>query len=204
VGAHHDDLEVSIGGSIRKWADEGHNIFSVILTNSKWTSPDGILCRGDEDILLQNTNAANVLGYTPIHIHEVNALELEFNDKTVARLLKVIAEKKIDMLITIWQHDANPDHQSAARIALAASRKIPRILLTKISWNSVPQVFNPSFFVDISNTLDKKIESIKCYPGEYKRTGDLWEKQIRANADIYGLESNCRYAEAFEIVRYLY
>ena len=31
VGAHHDDLEVSMGGSAKRWTDEGHHLFSAIL-----------------------------------------------------------------------------------------------------------------------------------------------------------------------------
>ena len=41
VGAHHDDLELSCGGSVKKWVADGHKVFSIILTSSAWTGPDG-------------------------------------------------------------------------------------------------------------------------------------------------------------------
>jgi LmbE family N-acetylglucosaminyl deacetylase len=89
-------------------------------------------------------------------------------------------------------------------MAFAASRKIPRILTTRISWNSVPQAYKPNFFVDVTDGLDVKIEALKCYKSEFMRRGADWEKYIRSSAVIYGLESGYSLAEAFEVVRYGY
>ncbi|MGV2336643.1 MAG UNVERIFIED_CONTAM: hypothetical protein LVR18_21900 [Planctomycetaceae bacterium] len=50
LGAHHDDLEVSIGGSVARWTAEGHRVVSAILTDSIWTAP-GVLCIGQPPTL---------------------------------------------------------------------------------------------------------------------------------------------------------
>ena len=50
VGAHHDDLEVSSGGSVKRWVEEGCNVFSAILTDSTWTGPDGIRFRDPQQV----------------------------------------------------------------------------------------------------------------------------------------------------------
>jgi N-acetylglucosamine malate deacetylase 1 len=202
VGAHHDDLEVGIGGSVRKWADQGHKIVSVILTNSKWISPDGHYYRNDEDIDGEHIKSSVQLGYEPISLNICNAMQLKFHDEIVVEIIRILEKYNIDMLVFPWIYDVHPDHRVAGEIALAASRRIPKILMTKISWNSVPQTFNPNYFVNISDYIDIKLEAIKNYSEEYIRVGDLWGKFILSSGTIYGLESNCEYAEGFEIVRF--
>lgn len=204
VGAHHDDLEVSIGASIHKWVSEGNRVVSAILTNSMWKTSEGVLMRSGEKIIEQCAKAAKILGYKPYNLQICNDFELRYDDKIVMELLKIIEAESIDTMITIWPYDAHATHRIASEIALAASRKIPRILTTRISWNSVPQAYKPNFFVDITGHLDAKVEALKCYESEFARRGAAWEKNIRSNASIYGLESGYNLAEAFEVVRYCY
>lgn len=204
IGAHHDDLEVSIGGSVKRWTTEGHKVSSIILTNSRWKMPDGIIARAGEQIIENCEKAADLLGYTPYNLEVCDALELRYDDRIVAEILRIIRHEDTNVLITIWQYDANPDHQTTSRMALAASRRLPRILVTRISMDSVPQAYKPNFYVDITGFLDVKLRAMACYTDEFKRKGLLWEKGARASAAFYGLESNCEAAEVFETVRYVY
>ena len=87
-------------------------------------------------------------------------------------------------------------------IALNASRKIPRVLLTKVSWNSFPGAFDPRFFIDITGRLPLKSQAMKCFEDEYARTGAYWETWSRASAELCGLQAGCEHAEGFEIVKY--
>jgi LmbE family N-acetylglucosaminyl deacetylase len=118
-------------------------------------------------------------------------------------ILNIISKYNIDTLITVWQHDAHTDHRVASKIALAASREIPRVLLTRVSWNSVPFAYKPNYFVDITSQFQSKLDTLKCYKDEFERTGDLWEKFISSQGKLYGLESGCDLAEGFEIVKWL-
>lgn len=204
VGAHHDDLEVSIGGSVRHWADDGHKVYSAILTDSTWAAPDGTRFRDPSEIESYARNAAELLGYTQISLNCCSCFELRYTDDKVIALLKLIDEHMIDTLITISPNDAHPDHRAASEIAINAARKIPRILFTRASWNSYPEGFKPNYFVDITHFLETKCKALKCYEDEYKRTGDLWEKFVRSTATLYGLEAGCPLAEGFEVLKYCY
>ncbi len=204
IGAHHDDLEFSIGASVYRWVREGNRVASAILTNSVWKTSEGILMRSEEKIVEQCAEAAELLGYKPYNLMISNDFELRYDDTIVLELLKIIKAESIDTLIAIWPYDAHPTHRIASEMAFAASRKIPRILTTRISWNSVPQAYKPNFFVDVTDGLDVKIEALKCYKSEFMRRGADWEKYIRSSAVIYGLESGYSLAEAFEVVRYGY
>ena len=69
VGAHRDDLEVSSGGSVKRWVEEGCNVFSAILTDSTWTGPDGIRFRDPQQVESSCQKAARLLGYTQISLN---------------------------------------------------------------------------------------------------------------------------------------
>jgi LmbE family N-acetylglucosaminyl deacetylase len=202
VGAHHDDLEVAIGGSVARWVKEGHKVVSAILTNSIWTSPDGKIHRNKDNITRYTLNAANTLGYLPINLEASPCLQLRCCDELVVKVLKIMTEYSIDTLITISPHDAHPDHRAASEIALNASRRIPKVLLSKVSWNCFPGVFDPRFFIDISEYFDQKIKAMRCFEDEFLRTGEEWEKFARSTGELYGLQAGCKLAEGFEIIRY--
>ena len=204
VGAHHDDLEVSIGGSVSRWVSEGHRVFSAILTDSIWTGPDGKKHRRPEQVEEYTRRAAELLGYTPLNLNLAPCLNLHVCDDHVVRVLQVLSQHAIDMLITISPNDAHPDHRAAAEIALNASRKIPRVLSTRVSWNSYPGGFVPNFFVDVTGHLEKKSKAMMCFKDEYARTGKLWETYSRATAELYGLEAGCEHAEGYVILKYRY
>jgi LmbE family N-acetylglucosaminyl deacetylase len=202
VGAHHDDLEVSIGGSIKRWTQEGHKAYSAILTNSSWTAPDGTSFRNSEPIEDYCQRAAKLLGYSQISLGFSNCFELRYTDDKVAALLDIMERHSVDTLITITPNDAHPDHRMAAEIALNSARRMKRILLTRVSWNSYPGGFNPTYFVDISDVIEVKREALRCYEDEYRRTGTLWDRFVDASATLYGLEAGCDFAEGFEIVKF--
>jgi len=204
VGAHHDDLEVSIGGSVRRWANDGHRIYSAILTDSTWTAPDGTRHRDPSQVQHYARNAAELLGYTQIDLNFSSCFELRYTDDKVTTLLGLIGDHSIDTLITISPNDAHPDHRATSEIALNASRMVPRVLLCKVSWNSFPTTFQPRYFVDTSSMMETKSKALQCYEDEYARTGPRWERFIRSTGQLYGLEAGCEHAEGFEVLKYLY
>ncbi len=204
VGAHHDDCELAMGGSIKRWTDEGKRVSSAILTNSEWQTPAGTIQRSFAVTEQQCAQAGALLGYKPYNLQICRDFELRYDDAIVVSLLKIIAAEDIDTLITIWPHDAHPTHRIAADLALNTTRKLPNVLTTRISWNSSGHGFRPTFFVDITPYLELKIDALRCYADEFARTGRLWEKFIRSANSLYGLEANCDYAEAFEVVKYRY
>lgn len=204
VGAHHDDLELSIGGSVKRWVAEGHKVFCATLTNSTWKGPDGINFRDVEKVKEYCRNASKILGYEPINLCYSSCFELNYSDDKVVDILNIINKYDIKMIVTIWPYDAHRDHRVAAEIALAATRTVPRVLMTRLSWNSTSKVFDPRYFVDIEETFEDKKRALSCYEDEYERRGREWEKYIKSQGQLFGLEANCELAEGFEVLKYLH
>jgi LmbE family N-acetylglucosaminyl deacetylase len=201
VGAHHDDLELGMGGTVKRWTTEGKKIFAAILTNSQWSAPGGQVFRDPARVIDDCARSAALLGFEPFHFALSDAMNLAFADAHVVKVLDLMQMTKVDTLVTIWRHDAHPVHRAASAIAMAASRKIPNVLTVRLSWNKEPEAWNPNFYVDVSATLEHRIAALQCYGDEWERTGMLWEKYVRGTAALYGLECGCEAAEGFEVVK---
>lgn len=203
VGAHHDDLELSCGASVKRWSDAGHQVDCAILTNSSWITPDGTKMGDAEESIREATEASEILGYNLFSLNLSDDFKLCYEDKHVVTLLNLMSTRKTNLLIIPSHTDAHPMHSVTHQIAMAASRKIPRVLAVQISWNASHDLFHPVFFMDISNTLDAKLEALQCYQREWARTGVDWQKFVNSSAQLYGLRSNCSLAEGFEVIKWL-
>ena len=71
------------------------------------------------------------------------------------------------------------------------------------NWYQTTVAFHGTFYVDISNYIDRKVAAVKAHETEYRVRGDGWVrffKNVNAN---YGQQIGVKYAECFELVKYL-
>ena len=132
VIAHPDDLECMAGGSIARWSNEGHNIHVLTLTDGVWTDPNGTKHRNTEEALSEEREAGKILGYTVENL-KYPAMNLEFEDRIVVEILKRIDELEINAILCPWEGDLHHDHEIASRIAISASRRVPRVIMGQIN-----------------------------------------------------------------------
>jgi len=84
-----------------------------------------------------------------------------------------------------------------SRIAIGASRKIPRVLLGQCNWYIYKNLFTPNIFIDISETYKYKIQALKCYKSEMNRVGTKWLDYIDSITKTYGYIASAKRAEGF-------
>ena len=195
VVAHPDDLELMAGGTIAKWIHENNKVHVLTLSHGVWTAPDGSLMRDKAEALIEETAAADYLGYS-IQNLEYPAMDLEHEDKLVVEVLKRIEKYNINTLICPWSGDIHHDHETVSRIALSASRRIPRVLMGQINYY-LWDFFTPNIFVDISNHWEQKIEALKCYKSQWDRAGQDWLEFLDATSRYYGKMIGVERAEGF-------
>ncbi len=70
------------------------------------------------------------------------------------------------------------------------------------NWYEGTSCFDPRFFVDVTDTLEDKIELLKIYESENGRTGGVWEEYVRSIARIMGLKTDVQCAEGFQLIRW--
>jgi N-acetylglucosamine malate deacetylase 1 len=195
VIAHPDDLELMAGGSMIKWLSEGKTVHVLTFTDGSWVSPDGKENRSKNEALFEEETVAKFIGYTYENLMQ-QTLHLQFHDDCVLEVLKRIDKYNIDTLIFPFKNDVHHDHEIVSRIAIAASRRVPNLLMGQINYY-LGDFFAPNTFVDITNTWENKIRALKMYKGQWERAGKDWYEFLDATSKYYGKIIGVERAEGF-------
>lgn len=205
IGAHFDDIELGCGGTLVKHLNEGDNVTMLYVTHGEYHNFDGTLLRSKEAALTEGSNGARVLGVKPEDFiclgHETK--KVQYGVELIEQINKIIADRRIDTIFTHWTLDVHQDHSAIARATLNAGRHVPRILMYQSNWYIGQEAFNGRFYVDISDFLERKLESLRQHKGELELRGEKWLDFIRHQARNCGTAMETQYAEQFQIVKYL-
>lgn len=213
VGCHPDDLEIGCGGTLAKYAKQGHKVFMCHVANG---------CMGhmvippDELIKIREKeaqNAAKVIGAESISLNVDDFAVESGNKETIMKLVEVARYTKADIIITHNPDDYMRDHQEASRIAYDASFvcTVPHAETITKYYPDFPPVFYmdtlagigfiPTEYVDISEEIEQKLEAIACHESQVKW---LMEHDhidfldfVRTGNKYRGIQSNCKFAEGF-------
>jgi LmbE family N-acetylglucosaminyl deacetylase len=219
VAAHPDDEVLGCGGTIAKLADEGAAIHVAFLA-------DGVFSRaGDQTMQQEELYIRRAAAEKACHILGVKSVFFgDFPDNrmdTIALLdiinvvEKLIAEYQSDTVFTHHAGDVNIDHCRTHEAVVAACRPqrghpVKTLLCFEVpsstEWQlpgSAP-VFAPNWFVDISDTLDRKFAALDAYAAELRdwphpRSRQGVEHLVRWRGATIGVEA----AEAFMLGRQL-
>ncbi|MDO8880029.1 MAG: bacillithiol biosynthesis deacetylase BshB1 [Coriobacteriia bacterium] len=173
VGAHPDDVEIGMGGTVATMVAGGADVLIVDLTDGEPT-PYGT----HERRMAEAAEAAAVLGCRRLTLDLPNRYLF---DSVEARLVlaQVLREERPSTLFVPYPEDAHPDHLAASRIAEAARFYAK---LTKTDMHGKPHyparvyrymavhlrlVREPSFLVDISSTLEVKLTALAAYRSQF-------------------------------------
>ena len=128
VGAHFDDVELGCSGTLAKHVQSGDQVTIYVATDSQYSNGEGQLIRSGETARAEGEKAASIIG-AELVCGKCNSLFLEFVEQTNVELIRLIEDKKIDMIYTHWVDDIQHDHINLAKAAIHAGRHVPRILM---------------------------------------------------------------------------
>jgi LmbE family N-acetylglucosaminyl deacetylase len=202
IGAHYDDIELGCGGSLAKHIAQGDNVYAYVATFSGYRSSDNEIVRSNEIALLEGKNAMDILGVELIS-GTFNTLELEFSEPLNIEILRIVEQKRIDRVYTHWIGDIHHDHAALARASLHSCRHVPRMLMYRSNWYHAPIEFHGNYYIDISHYFEKKELAIRAQVSEMDRTGHKWIEFFRNEAINAGQRIGVKYAEVFEVVKWL-
>lgn len=194
VGAHPDDVEIGMGGTVAGLVRRGSSVLVVDLTDGEPT-PFGTR----EIRAAESRAAADALGADRVTLTLKNR---ELFDTVEARtmLAEVIREHRPRMLFAPYPIDSHPDHVAAAAICEAA-RFYGKFVKTEMPGEPhfVPRLYHyfavhlrmvakPSFIVDVSEDLPRKLEALAAYESQFaaneRNAGVLdW---VRGQAAVWG------------------
>ena len=203
VGAHYDDIELGCGGSIKKYLDGGSNVYMVVVTNSDYTHYDGTVLRTKQQAKEEGEAAAAILGVNDIRCLGWETKKVEYGFELIETLDSTIKELKIDTLFTHWQHDVHQDHSAVGKATLNAGRHCPRLLMYRSNWYKSLEVFDENFYIDISEHIEIKKQSLYAHKVEVERRGTEWIDFVLSMNCNSGMKIETNYAEAFQVVKWL-
>ncbi len=216
VGAHPDDVEIACGGTLAKLVQQGFQVGIIDLTDGEPTP----LSPGPEVRLAEAARAAQVLGCHRVTLDLPNRCLFDSHE---ARLALAKEFRKYRPRVVIGFGDktpmASPDHWQAMQITDAAvfySRltkwddqfdglpvhTIAKQLYFRLAFEPATLDGFPSHFtVDITETLETKLASIRCYQTQFPPAKESVFDRVRGAAIHSGAAAGFHAGEVFVSTR---
>lgn len=203
IGAHFDDVELGCGGTLAKHVAQGDQVYVFVATVSGFSNQYDQAIRSNESALQEAQQAMKTIGTKELICGQFKTLEVEFTDGLNIQILRIVQEKKIDLVYAHWTGDIHHDHQAVARASLHSCRHVPRLLMYRSNWYHSTLDFRGNFYVDITGHWQTKEQAIRAHVSEVQRVGEKWINFFRNEAENAGQRIGVKYAEVFEVVKWL-
>lgn len=204
VGAHLDDIEIACGGTLSKAIRNGHQVKVLIMSKSGYTNKEGEIQRSDDVAVQEGTNALHILGIQDIEILNFPTKDIPFVSNVVNAIDICISSYKPDIIFTHHPFDTHQAHVGVSNATIAAARRKNTLFFFEpITPSGRSYVaFRPQLYVDIEDTIDWKIASLREHKSEYNKFGaEDWISGVHSRCGFRGYEIGKKYAEAFEVLR---
>lgn len=221
VGAHPDDIDIGCSGTISKIIQDGGKAFYLVLTDGSKGSEDSKI--SDKELIrlrrLEQKNAAKILGVKRVFFLNFVDGELKNNHHLRKHIVKIIRQIKPTTVMcfdptVIYDADRqfvnHPDHRVAGQATLDAVfpyarniRTFPELLTKGLRPHVVEEVLltnfsKHNFYVDISNSIDFKMQAIGCHTSQFQDIEKFQERIKQMNAELgKQCKPRAKYAEAF-------
>lgn len=203
IGAHFDDVELGCGGALAKHAKGGDDVYVYVATVSGFTNYNQQSVRSNEIALSEAQAAMKVLGVKELICGKFQTLAVEFVDSLNMEILRIVEEKKINIVYTHWAGDIHHDHQAVSKASLHSCRHVPNLLMYRSNWYHSTLEFRGNFYTDITETWGVKEGAIMAHESEVERTGHKWVSFFKNEAENAGQRIGVKYAEVYEVVKWL-
>jgi LmbE family N-acetylglucosaminyl deacetylase len=193
-GAHPDDVEIGMAGTISRLAAAGNDVF-VCIAN---------IPNDRERRKAERLEAAQIMGVKDVIFMSLWADELGYNRKTIGAIDSIVRSLEPHSIFTHWVEDSHQDHVNLTRCVIAATRKNHfnvYMYEQTIPGGITPAAFRAQYLVDVSGFVEQKMASIRAHVSQIDHNGDWWMEGIRGRAMYRGYQMHSRYAEAFEVIK---
>jgi LmbE family N-acetylglucosaminyl deacetylase len=196
AGAHPDDMETAGGGTMARYADQGHDVVSLYLTRGE----AGMKGKSHEETAgirsAQAEKACAILKVRPRFGGQVDGTT-EVNPARYDDFRKILLEEQPDLVYTWWPINSHRDHRAVFTLVYDAWQKSKEGFDLYFCENGGTQLFRPTHYVDITAVEPRKREA--CFSHTwYKDRPDL---DLWTNVDVMhryrGREAGYKFAEAF-------
>lgn len=221
IAAHPDDVDFGFAGSIAKWSQAGTDVYYLIVTDGSKGSDNRHITTNKLIRIRENEQraAAKLLGAQEVFFLGYPDSELLMTIELKKQITRYIRQLKPDTVLTSdptmiysgtrgYGFINHSDHRITAQAALDAVFPLARDHLTfpdllseglephKVSTVLMVNFEKQNFAVDISSTLNKKIEALALHVSQMPDINGT-KKMVKSWAEFNGKQFGYKYAEAF-------
>jgi LmbE family N-acetylglucosaminyl deacetylase len=203
IGAHLDDIELGCGGGTGAGERAGARVpddlpLAFGLRQLRRHGPAHARGGGGE-----GRAAAEALGCGHLEVLDFPTKDIRDESRVVEAIDERIQAFGPDVIFTHWPFDTHQAHRGTGLATISAARRSNTILMYDPVFPSGRSFvgFRPQVYVDITDALEQKLESLRRHESQYLKYGDDWIDAVRARARFRGYEMGAEYGEAFEVVR---
>lgn len=200
LAPHTDDGEFGAGGTLARFVREGRAVHYCAFSAAEKSVP----AEFPSDVLRKELlDATARLG---LAASNVRCLDFEVRDfprdrqRLLDAMIRIRDEVKPDLVLLPSSHDTHQDHRTVHDEGIRAF-KSGSMLGYEVPWNNLS--FDTTSFVLLEEQdLARKVEALKCYRSQANRPYAN-EEFVRSLARTRGTQIGARYAEAFEVIRWV-
>jgi LmbE family N-acetylglucosaminyl deacetylase len=197
IGAHPDDLELAVGGTLARLAAAGARVVMAVIS-----IPSDYATR-----LAEARRAAEILGcelrvmmngHGPQRVDDLKTYEL------VGMLDQLVRELEPAAVLTHSASEFHRDHVNVhnACVSTQRLRQFDFFSYSPTMCRPVPVQFHPRLYVNVSATIEKKMQAIEAHASQFGSRGigtELYRDVARLNGRMVGVD----YAEGLDVGRML-
>jgi N-acetylglucosamine malate deacetylase 1 len=200
LAPHTDDAEFGCGATMARLAASGTRVVSVSFSAAEQSVPDHL----PRDVLRGEVKRASALVGVAEEDCVVQDFQVRCFPENRQRLLdSMIALRKQydpDLVLLPSQNDTHQDHHTVAVEGFRAFKRAT-MLGYEVPWNNLN--FTTSTFVSLTEAhLAAKVAALQEYKSQQHRAYAT-DEFVRSQAIMRGTQIGTRYAEVFEVVRWV-
>lgn len=200
LAPHTDDGELGCGGTTAKFIENGNTVYHAVFSVCEQSVPGGL----SQDTLEKEFLAASsVLGVKKNYIFRYPVRRFnEFRQSILEDMIQMRNEIEPDVVIMPGLNDIHQDHHVLAEEGLRAFKQ-STLLCYEMVWNNL-KVTTTAFVKLEQRHLDKKIEALQAYHSQWGIRSYFNKVFIESMATVRGIQVNTQYAEAFDVLRWIF
>lgn len=215
ISAHPDDETLGAGGTLLKHKAEGDEIFWIITT--KMSQKVGFSLERIASREKEIAEVASKLGIKKVYQLDYSTMTLSSSSliTMVPEIAKIFNEVKPEIIYSLNRSDAHSDHRITFEAVMACTKSfrhpyIKKVLMyeciseTEFAPALPENCFIPNYFIDISEYFEGKLNVMQVYESEIdEHPAPRSFKNIEALATFRGAVAGVKYAEAFQLIKYI-
>lgn len=210
-GAHADDVEIGMGGTIAKYSAAGKSVGICDLTKAEMSSNGTVERRSQEA-----AEAAGILGVKVRETLDLPDRGLFLTEGYIKKIVGVIRKYRPALVFAPYFDDRHPDHGSCARLVeeavfSAAVRKYdPDSSFAPhrpaaVYFYMINGFHKPDFAIDVSSTMEEKIAALNAYRSQFESGAASYDtplvngyiESVVSRERLFGKEVGVGFAEGF-------